>query len=104
MHGRYATYRVTGDAHELALRAEEGLLPLLRAQAGFHAYNIAISGDELISMSAWATIEQAEAATTAVADWVAENMADGIELIDVRHGEILLSTTLGVSPSTTARR
>ena len=32
-----------------------------------------------------------------MAEWVAENIADDIELIDIRYGEILISTALGVS-------
>ena len=103
MHGRIATYRVTGDPHELALKAEEGMLPIFQAQPGFRAYNLAISGDVLTSMSAWDTAEEAEAATPAAASWIAENIADDIELLDVRIAEILLATALGVSPKATAR-
>ena len=101
MHGRIARYRISADPHELARRAEEGLLPILQAQPGFQAYNITVSGDMLTSMMAWDTIEQAEAATPVVADWVAENMADDIELVDLRYSEILLATALGVSAMTT---
>ena len=103
MHGRIATYRISGDPHELARKAEEGMLPIFQAQPGFRAYNLALSGDFLTSMSAWDTVEEAEAATPAAASWIAENIADDIELIDVRIGEILLATALGVSPSAAAR-
>src|SRR5262245_3221222 len=81
MHGRIARYRISGDPHELARRAEEGMLPIFEAQPGFKAYILTISGDTLTSMSAWATIEQAEAATPAAAKWIAENIAEDIELI-----------------------
>ena len=50
MHGRMATYRYTGDAHELAQRAEEGMLPILEAQPGFRAYSLAATGDEVLSL------------------------------------------------------
>ena len=103
MHGRIATYRISGDPHELARKAEEGMLPIFQAQPGFKAYILALSGDILTSMSAWDTVEEAEAATPAAASWIAENIADDIELIDVRIGEILLATALGVSPSAAAR-
>ena len=103
MHGRIATYRISGDPHELARKAEEGMLPIFQAQPGFRAYNLVVSGDLLTSMSAWDTIEEAEAATPAAASWIAENIADDIELVDVRYGEILLATALGVSPSAAAR-
>ena len=76
MHGRIATYRISGDPHELARKAEEGMLPIFQAQPGFRAYNLALSGDILTSMSAWDTVEEAEAATPAAASWIAENIAD----------------------------
>jgi hypothetical protein len=103
MHGRMATYRYTGDAHELARRAEEGMLPIFEAQPGFKAYSLAVSGDELVSFSVWETADQAEAANPAAATWIAENIADSIELIEARVGEVLLSTTLGVSAAAAAR-
>ena len=103
MHGRIATYRISGDPHELARKAEEGMLPIFQAQPGFRAYNLALSGDILTSMSAWDTLEEAEAATPAAASWIAENIADDIELVDIRIAEILLATALGVSPSAAAR-
>ena len=103
MHGRIATYRISGDPHELARKAEEGMLPIFQAQPGFRAYNLVVSGEMLTSMSAWDTIEEAEAATPAAASWIAENIADDVELVDVRYGEILLATALGVSPSAAAR-
>jgi hypothetical protein len=48
-------------------------------------------------MSAWDTRADAEAGNEAVAAWVAENPADELTLKEVRHAEIKLSTTLGVS-------
>ena len=103
MHGRIATYRISGDPHELARKAEDGMLPIFQAQPGFRAYNLALSGDILTSMSAWDTAEEAEAATPAAASWIAENIADDIELVDIRIAEILLATALGVSPSAAMR-
>ena len=97
MHGRFARYTYTGDAHELARRAEEGLLPLFRSHDGFKAYSVSESDGEIFSLSAWESAEQAEEATKAAAAWVAENMADDIDLIETRVGEILFSTTLGIS-------
>ena len=103
MHGRIARYRISGDPHELARKAEEGMLPIFEAQPGFRAYILAVGGDTLTSMSAWDTVEQAEAASPAAAKWIAENIADEIELVDVSTSEVLLSTTLGVMPSATVR-
>lgn len=97
MHGRFARYEVTGDVHELAREAEEGMLPIFRAQQGFVAYSLAAGDGEVMSFSAWETAESAEAANMAAADWVAKNISDRIELKESRIGEILLSTALGVS-------
>ena len=58
-----------------------------------------MSGDEIFSFSVWDSAEEAEAANAAAAGWVAENMADDITLVETNFGELLLSTTLGVSPA-----
>ena len=97
MHGRMARYTFSGDAQELAQRAEEGLLPIFEAQPGFRAYSVIESGGEIMSFSAWDSAEQAEAANAAAADWVAANMTDDIDLKETRIGEIIFSTTLGVT-------
>ncbi|MBM2822517.1 MAG: hypothetical protein HW413_1263 [Thermoleophilia bacterium] len=97
MHGRMARYTFSGDAQELARRAEDGLLPIFQAQPGFKAYSVIESDGEILSFSAWDSAEQAEAANAAAADWVAENMTDDIDLKETRIGEILISTALGVT-------
>ena len=75
MHGRMARYSFTGDAHEIAREAEDGMLPVFQAQPGFKSYSLVVSDDELLSFSAWDTPESAEAANTAAADWIAANIA-----------------------------
>ena len=97
MHGRFARYGVTGDVAEIARRAEEGMLPIFQAQPGFKAYSLLESEGEVLSFSAWESAESAEAANMAAADWVASNLADRIQLKETKIGEILMSTTLGVS-------
>ena len=97
MHGRIARYSYTGDIQELTRRAEEGMLPIFQAQPGFKAYSIIDSDGEIVSFSAWDSPEAAEAANAAASTWVSENMADRIELKEARIGEVVLSTTLGVS-------
>jgi heme-degrading monooxygenase HmoA len=92
-----ATYSFSGDADDLARRAEEGILPILKSQPGFQGYSVAIGDGEVLSMSVWDTRADAEAGNEVVASWVAENMADDISLIGVRYAEIKFSTTLGVS-------
>ena len=102
MHGRMARYTFSGDVQELAQRAEEGLLPIFETQPGFKAYSVIDSDGEIISFSAWDSAEQAEAANAAAAGWVAENMTGEIDLKEVRFGEIVFSTTLGVTTKTGA--
>ena len=97
MHGRMARYTVSGDVHEIARTAEDGMLPIFQSQPGFKAYSVLESGDEIISFSAWESAESAEAANKAAASWVAENLAGELALQETRIGEILFSTTLGVS-------
>jgi len=92
-----AIYTISGDARELARSAEEGMLPIFQAQTGFKSYSLVASGDELLSFSAWESEEDAEAANEVAASWIAENMADKIELKETKTGEILLGTAIGVS-------
>ena len=97
MHGRFARYRFTGDAHDIARQAEDGMLPIFRSKPGFKAYSLVESDGEILSFSAWDSADSADAANAAAAEWVAANLADRLELEETRVGEILLGTALGVS-------
>ena len=97
MYGRMATYRFTGDAHDLARRAEQGILPIFQSQPGFQAYSVASSDGEILSFSVWDTRSEAEAGSEAAAGWVADNMPGELDLLGVRYAEVLFSTSLGVS-------
>jgi heme-degrading monooxygenase HmoA len=97
MQARMATYSFSGDAQDLARRAEEGILPILKSQPGFKSYSVAIGDGEVLSLSVWDTRADAEAGSEVVGSWVAENLAGEIDLINVRYAEIMFSTTLGVS-------
>ena len=103
MHARVARYTYTGDAQELARIAEEGLLPIFQAQSGFKAYSVIDTGSQILSFSAWESSDAAEAANTAAADFVAENMGGKIQLQESYIGEILIGTTLGISTIAGAR-
>ena len=97
MHARIAKYSYTGDVHEIARMAEEGILPIFQSQPGFKAYTVVDTGERIVSFSSWESAEAAEAANTAAADWVAQNLGDRIELVNSSIGEVLFSTVLGVS-------
>ena len=60
-------------------------------------YSVMTGNGEILSFSAWDSAESAEAANAAAAEWVATALADELELEETRFGEIMLSTTLGVS-------
>jgi hypothetical protein len=98
MHVRLATYGYSGDAREISRTAHEGMLPIFREQSGFRAYSLAEMGDVVMSMSVWESAEDAEEANRLAADWIAENLADTLQLQDVKTGELLMSTSLDVVP------
>jgi heme-degrading monooxygenase HmoA len=97
MHARIAKYAFTGDAQEIGRKAEDGLLPIFQSQPGFKAYSVVASDEKVISFSAWDSAESADAGNAAAAEWIANNIADQLELKNVTIGEIIFSTALGVS-------
>ena len=92
-HKRIAVYTITrGTAREVANLAQEGLLPIFRRQPGFLAYEgVAVGTDTIISLSTWQSAEQADAATRQAADWVRQNIADRIRLVNNYVGDVLFS-------------
>jgi hypothetical protein len=72
-------------------------LPIFQSQPGFKAYSVVESEAEIISFSAWDSAANADEANSVAAEWVAENLGDEIDLKEARVGEILFSTTLGVT-------
>jgi hypothetical protein len=103
MVGRMATYTYNGDdVQDLARRAEEGILPILKASPGFAAYTVSTGDGEILSLSAWETRADAEAGSAAVAAWVSENMSGELDLVGIRYAEVLFSTTLGISTKAAA--
>jgi hypothetical protein len=97
MVARIAIYGFTGDAQELAERAEAGILPILEAQPGFKGYSVAIGEGKVFSSSAWDSRAEAESGSAAIASWVAENMTEISLIGDVQYAEVAFSTSLGVS-------
>ena len=83
-----------GKADELVLRIRNGLLPLLREQAGFVAYEVVMTGeDTAVFIHTCDTQAQAEAAMQNVASWVRENVAGLIVSVD-KHlvGELAVTS------------
>jgi hypothetical protein len=117
MVARMTTYRFRVDPHELARKAEEGLLPLFRQQPGFRSYSLFADGSEvqrgprgvgapqvrqIIAVTGWDSQAEAKAGIDAAWEWVRENMGDEVEWTDTQFVDVLLSTALGISPSAVA--
>jgi len=117
MVARMTTYRFRVDPHELATKAEDGLLPLLREQAGFRGYSLLADSAEvqrgprgvgaphvrqIIAVTLWDSRAEAEAGIPAAWDWVREHMGDEVEWTDTEFVDVWLDTSHGVSPSATA--
>ena len=72
-YGRCVTYSYRGDRQQLIERARAGLLPIFKQTPGFIAYGVILEGDHAVSMSAWNSESDAQAADQAAKDWVAQN-------------------------------
>ncbi len=69
--------------------------PILRESPGFVFYSTTdVGGGRFVSVSTWATREQAEAAAAKSAEWVSENVADSVALDENLIGEM---TTLAAT-------
>ena len=86
---RVARYRLrAGSAVELARQAERDVLPRLRDQPGFVAYEvIRVGEDELVAISTWRTRGDAERSVEGAA--VGPLAATAAELVEVRVGEVM---------------
>jgi hypothetical protein len=114
MVARMTTYRFRVDPHDLARKAEDGLLPIFREQPGFRDYSLYADRSavqrgprgmgaphirQIIAITLWDSLAAAEAGIAAAWDWVRENMSDEIEWTDTQFVDVLLSTSRGTSPS-----
>jgi hypothetical protein len=85
---------VPGKADELVARIGDGLLPLLRRQPGFVAYEVVVTNEgTAVFIHTCDTQAQAEAAMQNVASWVRENVASLIVSVD-KHlvGELAVTS------------
>ncbi len=91
---RIGVYQFQPDAlDEVIKRAAEGMLPVLRQQPGFISYAIVKTGEGTgISLSTWATEEQANAAVGTIASWVQGNIAPMVASLQNHVGEVVLSS------------
>jgi transglutaminase-like putative cysteine protease len=111
------TYRFKVDPHDLAEKAEDGLLPIFREQRGFREYSLYADRFEvqrgprgmgaphirqIIAITLWDSLADAEEGVAAAWDWVRENMSDELKWTDTEFVDVVLSTSFGISPSATA--
>src|SRR5262245_60393417 len=91
---RVALDRFQPDAgDEVLTRVRRGLLPLLRRQPGFVAYEVIKTGeDSAIFVHTCDSKEQAEAAVQTAATWVREQIADLIVSVDTHVGELAITS------------
>ena len=73
-YGRCAIYSFEGDDREVIEKARVGILPIMKQQSGFIAYGVMVRGEQLISMSAWDSEDDARAADELAKAWIAENV------------------------------
>ncbi len=88
---RVATYRLKSGTtfEEVADAAKGGMLDSFRLEPGFRRYEVADLGDgELISVSLWESRGAAEHGVALARAWVAENLAERIELVSNRIGDV----------------
>jgi heme-degrading monooxygenase HmoA len=68
---RVASYPVdSANVDEIVRRANDDLVPIYREQNGFESLSVASTGDQIVSVSRWASRGDAEAAAPAILDWV----------------------------------
>ncbi|GAA4701989.1 hypothetical protein GCM10023215_46250 [Pseudonocardia yuanmonensis] len=73
-HGRCVIYSFAGDEQEMIDKAKAGVLPLMQAQPGYLAYGVIVQEGKIVSMSAWASQAEAEAADKVAARWAKDNI------------------------------
>jgi hypothetical protein len=114
MVARMTTYRFRVDPHDLARKAEDGMLPIFQKQPGFRDYSLYADRSEvqrgprgvgaphirqIVAITLWDSLADAQAGIAVAWDWVRENMSEEIEWTDTQFVDVLLSTSLGISPS-----
>ena len=74
-------YKVkAGSMEELARRAQEGFVPLIRQTPGYVAYyGVASGSDSLFTVCIFQDQAGADASTSKAADWVKQNIAEFME-------------------------
>lgn len=94
MHASIRKYKIDSDAVvALAVRVEDGFVPIISKLPGFVSYMVIDAGDGVVaSVSIFESEEAAEQSNAAAAEWVRESLSDVItETAEVTAGEIALA-------------
>lgn len=96
-HVRIALYTVKpGTVDDTITKAQGGMLPIFRAQPGFIGYGLVKTGDDsLISISAWQSAQQADAANQTAAQWVKDNVAAVFVSVENHVGDLAFFSSAG---------
>jgi quinol monooxygenase YgiN len=82
-----------GAGDQVLARVQHGLLPLLRQQPGFVAYEVVRTGeDSAIFIHTSETQQQAEASVQTATAWVRENLAGLIAAVETHVGELVVTS------------
>lgn len=95
MHARVAFFKLkSGSLEEVVeqVESEDGLLSIFRRQQGFASYELIETGSGLISVSHWDSMEQANAADRAGAEWAAAHIDELATLRQSDTGRVALAS------------
>lgn len=92
MYASIREYR-TKDNAEVARRAQEGFIPLVREVPGFSAYYMVDADDKFFTITVAEDERGVEASVSRAREWVQENAADLIEgSPSITNGEVVASS------------
>jgi hypothetical protein len=92
MHASIREYR-TKDNAEVARRAKDGFIPIVREVPGFSGYYMIDAGDKFFTITVAEDARAVEESVNKAREWVQENAADLLEGSPVvTNGEVVVST------------
>ncbi|HEX9769016.1 MAG TPA: antibiotic biosynthesis monooxygenase [Kiloniellales bacterium] len=94
MYASIRKYKIkTESVATLAVRVEDGFVPIISRLPGFVSYMVIDAGDGVVaSVSVFESEEAAEQSNAAAAQWVKESLSDVIsEAAEITAGEIALA-------------
>ena len=98
MHARIAFFRSRTGSFEEVIRLVEapgGLLGIFHRQEGFQSYELIDTGSGLVSVSHWASSQQADRAERVAVAWAVEHIDHLVKLEQSNTGEVVLSSPSG---------